>query len=71
MNVLIVDDEAPARNRLRQLLEEDGAHTVIGEAGNGKQALELAAEVRARRRIDGHSHARSQWHRDSAPSEYV
>jgi CheY-like chemotaxis protein len=29
MNVLIVDDEAPARNRLRQLLEEDGAHTVV------------------------------------------
>ena len=45
MNVLIVDDEAPARVRLRQLLEEDGAHTVIGEAGNGKRALELAAEL--------------------------
>ena len=45
MNVLIVDDEAPARVRLRRLLEEDGAHTVIGEAGNGKRALELAAEL--------------------------
>lgn len=45
MNVLIVDDEAPARDRLRQLLEEDGAHEVVGEAGNGKQALELAAEL--------------------------
>ena len=45
MNVLIVDDEAPARVRLKQLLEEDGAHTVIGEAGNGKRALELAAEL--------------------------
>ncbi len=45
MNVLIVDDEAPARVRLRQLLEEDGAHTVVGEAGNGKRALELAAEL--------------------------
>ena len=46
MNVLIVDDEAPARVRLRQLLEEDGAHTVVGEAGNGKRALELAAELK-------------------------
>ena len=45
MNVLIVDDEAPARVRMRQLLEEDGAHTVVGEAGNGKRALELAAEL--------------------------
>lgn len=45
MNVLIVDDEAPARDRLRQLLEEDGAHVVVGEAGNGKRALELAAEL--------------------------
>ena len=45
MNILIVDDEAPARDRLRQLLEEDGTHTVVGEAGNGKRALELAAEL--------------------------
>jgi two-component system response regulator AlgR len=45
VNVLIVDDETPARVRLRRLLEEDGAHTVIGEAGNGKRALELAAEL--------------------------
>ncbi len=44
MKILIVDDEAPARHRLRQLLEEDGTHTVVGEAGNGKRALELAAE---------------------------
>ena len=43
--MLIVDDEAPARDRLRQLLEENGAHTVVGEAGNGRQALELAAQL--------------------------
>jgi len=46
VNVIIVDDEAPARVRLRQLLEEDGAHTVVGEAGNGRRALELAAELK-------------------------
>ena len=45
MNVLIVDDEAPARDRLRRLLEEDGTHAVVGEASNGRQALELAAEL--------------------------
>ena len=45
MNVLIVDDEAPARDRLRQLLEEDGTHAVIGEAANGRRALELVAQL--------------------------
>ena len=45
MNVLIVDDEAPARDRLRRLLEEDGAHVVVGEAGNGRQALEMVGRL--------------------------
>ena len=27
------------------MLDEEGAHTVMGEAGNGKRALELAAEL--------------------------
>lgn len=45
MNVLIVDDEPPARSRLKQLIEEGGAHRVVGEAGNGHQALEIAARL--------------------------
>jgi len=44
MKVLIVDDEAPARNRLRELLAEIPNTTVIGEAANGKEALAIAAE---------------------------
>jgi len=44
MNVLIVDDEAPARDRLRRLLEE-GEHVVVGEAANGEQALEMAQQL--------------------------
>lgn len=46
MNILIVDDEPPARARLRQLLEEIGEHAVVGEAQNGEQALELIAKVK-------------------------
>lgn len=45
MKVLIVDDEAPARTRLRQLLEDSGKHAVVGEAGNGHEALEQSAKL--------------------------
>ena len=41
MRILIADDEAPARERLRSLVEEIGGdHRVVGEAANGQQALE-------------------------------
>jgi two-component system LytT family response regulator len=46
MRVLIVDDEAPARARLRQML---AAHTdleIVGEAETGVQAMEMAVELR-------------------------
>jgi len=45
MKVLIVDDEKPARDRLRQLVEDMGGHAVVGEAGNGEEALALAADL--------------------------
>lgn len=43
MKILIVDDETPARERLRQLIDEDGEHTIVGEAANGKDAVGQAA----------------------------
>ena len=39
MRVLIVDDEKPARDRLRQLVDDSDGHDVVGEAANGAQAL--------------------------------
>lgn len=39
LRVLIVDDEPPARERLRSMLVECGDFAVAGEAGNGQQAL--------------------------------
>lgn len=45
MNILIVDDETPARDRLRQLLEEFEEHTVVGEASNGHEALAQAGDL--------------------------
>lgn len=44
-SVLVVDDEAPARERLRQLVDDLDNYRVAGEANNGEQALELAADV--------------------------
>lgn len=45
MKVLIVDDEPPARARLRQLVEDGGQHAVVGEAQNGEQALDLSTRL--------------------------
>src|SRR6201989_2221959 len=43
--VLIVDDEAPARERLRSLLVELDQVDVIGEAVTGEEAVQRAAEL--------------------------
>jgi two-component system response regulator AlgR len=43
LRVFIVDDEPPARNRLRDLLQDCSEQLplqVVGEAGNGQEALE-------------------------------
>jgi two-component system response regulator AlgR len=45
MNVLIVDDEPPARDRLRELLNRLPDYELCGEVGNGVEALRLAASV--------------------------
>ena len=46
MKVLIVDDEKPARDRLRQLLDDFDEYEVVGEAGNGEEAVRLGAETK-------------------------
>lgn len=38
-NILIVDDSVTYRKTLRKLLEE-GGHTIVGEAGDGVQAID-------------------------------
>ncbi|HEX9672313.1 MAG TPA: LytTR family DNA-binding domain-containing protein [Burkholderiales bacterium] len=50
LQVVIVDDEAPARSRLRELLADCGADLpleVAGEAASGPEAIELLAAAPA------------------------
>ncbi|HLS82275.1 MAG TPA: LytTR family DNA-binding domain-containing protein [Steroidobacter sp.] len=45
MKILIVDDEPPARERLRRLLSEMEDCQVVGEAGAGEEALDRCGEL--------------------------
>lgn len=50
LRVFIVDDEPPARNRLRDLLNDcrsQLALDIVGEAGNGQEALDKLAHIPA------------------------
>lgn len=46
IRTLIVDDEAFARERLRQLLAAVSGVEIVGEASNGEEALDRIAELR-------------------------
>src|SRR5204863_8628232 len=39
IRTLIVDDEAPARARIRQLLKTESDFEIVGECANGRQAV--------------------------------
>jgi len=44
MKILVVDDEAHARARMRRMLETIGDCTVCGEAANGNEALSMTEQ---------------------------
>jgi DNA-binding NarL/FixJ family response regulator len=45
VRVLLVDDAAHVRHELRQLLELSGVVQIVGEAGDGLEAVRLAVEL--------------------------
>ncbi len=45
MRILIVDDEKPARDRLKRLVGNLPEHEAVGEARNGHEAVERALEL--------------------------
>src|ERR1043165_6585669 len=46
IRAVLVDDEPPARVRMRQLLEAAGDVTVVGEAGSAIEARDVIRETR-------------------------
>ena len=45
MRVLIVDDEAPARQKMRRYLSEHAEAEIVGEAENGTEAVEKIVDL--------------------------
>jgi len=46
MKILVVDDEKLARARMRELIEKEGEHLIVGEAMNGNEAIEKTMELK-------------------------
>jgi DNA-binding NarL/FixJ family response regulator len=46
IRILLVDDQPLARTGLRRIIDSDDACTIVGEAANGVEAVELAAALR-------------------------
>jgi DNA-binding NarL/FixJ family response regulator len=44
--VLVVDDQRPFRDAARSMLDADRQFVVVGEAGSGEEAVELAPRLR-------------------------
>jgi len=59
IKILIVDDHAIMRDGIRALLNLHDDIEVVGEASEGKEAVEKSPRAGARRGDNGHSYA---WH---------
>ena len=66
IRVLLVDDQALVRAGFRMILDAEPDIEVVGEAADGREAIDQVARAPARRRADGHPHARARRHRGDA-----
>ena len=46
MKILVVDDEKLARARMRELIDKEGEHLIVGEAMNGNEAIEKTMDLK-------------------------
>ena len=66
IRLVIADDQAVVRAGLSVILGAEEDIEVVGEAADGAEAIALARELRPRRRMHGHPHARDRRHRGNA-----
>ena len=66
VRVLIADDQALVRAGFQMILDAEDDIEVVGEAADGREAVEVARRAQARRRPDGHPHAGAGRHRGDA-----
>ena len=57
IRVVLADDQMLVRTGFRALLDSEDDIEVVGEAGDGAEAVALATELAPRRRADGHPDA--------------
>ena len=67
VRIMIADDQALVRAGFKMILDAEDDIEVVGEAVDGLEAVEHGAAADARRRADGHPHARARRHRGDAP----
>ena len=65
--ILLADDHAVVRQGFKMILGAQADMEIVGEAANGREAVELAGAAAARYRGDGRRHARAERHRSHAP----
>ena len=67
IRVVVVDDQAVIRTGLRTMLEHETDLTIVGEAGNGAEAVDPRRRRPSGRRPDGRADARGRRHRGDPP----
>lgn len=63
---IIVDDETPAREELKYLLNDFDRVEIVGEASHGKEAIELNNRLKPDLVFFGYCNATVKWHRCSS-----
>jgi DNA-binding NarL/FixJ family response regulator len=62
ITLILVDDHVVIRKGLRLLLEQQPDISVVGEGGDGAQAIKLASDLLpARCRVTGPAYAKGGW----------
>ncbi len=61
MRILLVDDHIIFRKGVAALLSNREDMTIVGEVGNGLEAIQAARELLPKCYLDGYQYAEMQW----------